>query len=396
MDTMAAKPRLESTPFERLNALWRYRKVVATTFVLVVGAAAIYTVLSPKRYESTATVLAPKEERSGLLGGLVASSLLPPTPGLSLGSVPSLTQNRDMLVSILKSRTVADLLVKQFGLQQRYASRYYEDAVERLKRVTDITISREGVISVKVEDRDANLAADVANAYVSHLDRLVARYGTGEAGRQRGFLTEQVARARVELEAAEEALRRFQERNRAISLQEQTRGAIETAARVKGEILAAEVQLQAMRSFATETHPDVVALRRRIDEMKRQVSEIQYGDSVMTSRRDFAVPFPKVPELGLELARLTRDVKVQETVVTLLTQQFEQAKIAEAKDIPVVNILDQAVPAERPSKPRVLLNLAVAGAVGTALAAMLAFLLDYIARLRDHLDMRNQTPAGRP
>jgi uncharacterized protein involved in exopolysaccharide biosynthesis len=140
-----------------------------------------------------------------------------------------------------------------------------------------------------------------------------------------------------------------------------------------------------MRSFATETHPDVIALRRRIDEMKRQVSDIQYGDSVVTARRDFAVPFPKVPELGLELARLTRDVKVQETVVTLLTQQFEQAKIAEAKDIPVVNILDQAVAAERPSKPRLLLNLAVAGAVGTALAAMLAFLLDYIARLRDHL-----------
>src|SRR5262249_54627716 len=160
--------------------LWRYRKVVVATFVLVVAAGAVLTAISPKLYESTATVLAPKETNSGLLGGVVASSLLQPAPGLSLGSIPSLTQTRAMLVRCVKSRTVADPLVKQCGLQERYRVGLYGDAVERLKQATDIAVSREGVISVKVENRDAQLAAELANAYVSHLDRLVARYGTGE------------------------------------------------------------------------------------------------------------------------------------------------------------------------------------------------------------------------
>src|SRR5437762_5391195 len=202
---MVGERGVEPAEFERLDALWRYRKVVVAAFLFVVAAVATYTALSPKRYESTATVLAPKEGSGNLLGGLAASSLLQ-QPLLSLGSIPSLTQNRDMLVSILKSRTVADSLIRQFGLQERYRSRYFEDAIEKLRGATDITVSKEGVISVKVEDADARLAADMANAYVSHLDRLVAQYGTGEAGRQRGFLTEQVARAAVALEASEAAL----------------------------------------------------------------------------------------------------------------------------------------------------------------------------------------------
>src|SRR5207302_1544505 len=111
-------------------------------------------------------------------------------------------------------------------------------------------VSKEGVISVTVEDTSPQVAALVANAYVAQLDRLVTEYGAGEAGRQRVFLTDQLARAKVRLAAAEDTLRRFQERNRAIVLQDQTRGAIEAAARLKGELMATEVQLQVMRSFA--------------------------------------------------------------------------------------------------------------------------------------------------
>src|SRR5206468_9109438 len=132
--------------------------------------------------------------------------------------------------------------------------------------------------------------------------RFVAKHSSGNAGRQRGFLTEQLARARVDLDAAEDVLKRFQERNRAVALQDQTRGAIDAAARLKGEIIAAEVQLQVMRNFATEANPEVVALRRRVDEMTRQLARMQYGDGAAQRResRDFAVPFARVPEIGLE------------------------------------------------------------------------------------------------
>jgi len=226
---------------------------------------------------------------------------------------------------------------------------------------------------------------------VEQLDQLVAQFGVGEAGRQRVFLTEQLARARGQLEGAEKALRSFEERNRAVVLQDQTRAAIDAAARLKAEMMAAEVQLQVIRSFATEANPDTVALRRRIAEMKRQLAQMQYGEdgsgrqgaSVSgDGRGDFYVPPARLPEVGLELTRLVREVKVQETLVTLLTRQFEQVRTAEARDMPIVQVLDRAVPAVYPSKPRLWLNLALAG-TGSLLAGLcLAFFLNRIRDLR--------------
>ncbi len=365
--------------------IWRYRWLILGLCVMAVLTAFISTIRMPKIYESTTTLLGPKEGGAGgFLGGLAASGLLQ-QPGLS---VPSFTPNRDMLVSVLKSRTVAQAVVERFRLQERYRARYLEDAIKGLRGATDISL-REGVISLKVEDTDPRLAAAIANFYVAELDRLVAQFGTGEAGRQRVFLIEQLARAKTDLDAAEEALRRFQEQNRAIALKEQTSRAIDAAARLKGEIMAAEVQLQVMRNFATEANPEMVALRRRIEELKRQLAQTQYGDDLSRlqspgqgrDRRDFTVPLPRVPGMGLELARLTRDMKVQETLVTLLNQHLEQARIAEARDLPVVQVLDRAVPAERPSKPRLRRDLAMAGMIGLLVGLVLAFLLEYLPNL---------------
>jgi len=359
--------------------VWRQRWMILTLCVIALAGAFVVSKLLPKTYESTAAVLAPKEgPAGGILGGLAASAgLLQQVVG---PSVPSLTPNRDLLISVLKSRTIADAVVTKFDLQQRYHERYREDAIKRLRTVTTVSLTKEGVITVRVEDPDSVRAAEMANHYVELLDRLVAQYSRGEAGRQRSFLTAQLASAKVDLDTAEQELRRFQERNRAIVLQEQTKGAIEAAARLKGEIIAAEVQLQAMRNFATEANPEVVLVRRRIDEMKRQLAQMQYGDGIAAApdgaRRDFSVPFAKVPEVGLELARLTRDVKIQETLVTLLTQQGEQARLVEAKDVPVVQVLDRAVPGERPVRPRTAVNVAVAVAAGLLLGVFLALLLD--------------------
>lgn len=363
--------------------VWRHRWLIGVVCLVAVLATFGATVTKPKVYESSAALLVPREGGSTLLGGLANSGLLSQVQGLSL---PSLTPTRDMLVSILKSQTVARAVVERFRLQERYRSVYLEDAIRELQGATMISVSREGIISVKVEETDPGLAAEMANFYVEQLDRLVTRYGISEAGLQRRFLTEQLARAKTDLEGAEEALRGFQERNRAIALQEQTREAIEAAARLKGEILAAEVQFHVMRNFATEANPEVVTLRRRIEEMKRRLSQMQYGDAVVDSatpgrdRRDFTVPFPKVPQVGLELARLTRGVKVQETLVMLLTQHLEQAKIAQARDLPIVQVLDRAVPAERHSKPRIRLSVAIAGLTSLFVGILLAFFVEYVRK----------------
>jgi tyrosine-protein kinase Etk/Wzc len=363
------------------RVVWRYRVSVAAALAIALVLAVFATIMLPKKYDATASLVTPRENVSaGILSGLAtASGMLQQVPT----SLPaSLAPNRDLIVGVLKSRAVAQAVSDRFALATRFKVRYPGDAVKRLQDATTISISREGVVSVTVEDTDPKLAADMANFYVEEVDRRVAQYSMGEAGRQRGFLTQQLARAKTDLDEAEHSLRRFQEQNRAIVLQEQTRGAIEAAARLKGEILAAEVQLQVMRNFATDANPEVIALRRRIDEMNRQFTQMQYGvgssQDVADKRRsrDFTVPFARVPEVGLELARLTRDVKIQETLVGLLTQNMEQARLGEAKDLPVAQVLDRAVPPDRHARPRLSINLAIGGAVGLALGCLLAFVLE--------------------
>ena len=376
----------EMTFGDLTSMVWRQRWVViALCVVASVGTFGVSRLL-PKWYESTATVVTPKEGSGGVLGGLLATGMLQQNPGVAMPTLPSFTPNRDLLVGVLKSRTIAQAIVERFGLQARYRAGYPDDAVKQLRDLTTIATSREGVISVKVEDRDPATAAAIANYYVELLDQQIARYGTGEASRQRMFLTGQLARSRVDLDAAEQSLRRFQEQNRAIVLQDQTKGAIEAAARLKGEIMAAEVQLQVMRNFATEANPEIVALRRRIDEMNRQYAQMQFGERSVPDGRaqkgDFTVPFARVPELGLELVKLAREVKIQEVLVTLLTQQLEQARIAEARDTPVVQVLDRAVPAARYSRPRAARNGAIAGVIMFVLGVSLAVMLENNASRR--------------
>jgi tyrosine-protein kinase Etk/Wzc len=362
----------------------RYWWLIGGVVVSAVLLTFIVTSRATKMYESTTTLITPRESTTGgFLSTIAATGLVQQLPGISL---PSLTPNRDIIVSIVRSRTVAEAVIKKFGLQERYNERLLDDTIRALRGATTVTLSKEGVISLKVEDSEPAIAAQMANFYVQELNRLVTELGSGDSSRQRVFIGEQMKLARKSLEEAEDGLRRFQEKNRAIVLQDQTRGALEAAARLKGEMIAAEVQLQVMRNFATESNPEVVSLRRRIDEMKRQLSQMQYGGDGSVgdgaaprgggARQDIYVPFARVPEVGLELARRTRDLKIQETLVTLLSQQFEQAKIAEAKDLPTVQVLDPAVPAQRHSRPSRLLNMAIAGTLSLLAGVILAVVAD--------------------
>jgi tyrosine-protein kinase Etk/Wzc len=394
MDEAQSRRRLDD---EEVNLLdyWRIvrkrLRLLAVLCVVAVLATMGYSLWMPKVYESTATILTPDERGArnlGLATALAASGIVQSVPGLSM---PSMTPQRDIFVSILKSRTMAQDVVERFNLQQRYGVPFLSDAIRRLLSSTTVSLSREGIISVKVAETDPQLAADIANFFVANLDQMVTRFATTEAGKQRVFIAERLGETEQELRRAEQALRRFQETNKVIALQEQARGVVETAAQLKGEIMASEVQLEVMRKFATEANPEVIKLKQRIEEMKRHLSQMQYGRGWVLPaenrnpgepRNEIHVPFAQVPELGLELARLMRDVKVQETVYTLLTQQLEQAKIAEARDMPTVQILDKAVPADRKSKPVIRLNMAIAGITSLLMGILLAFFLEYLAGVK--------------
>jgi len=377
----------------------RYWMILGLTFVSVFTAGYMSYFVMTKTYESKATILGPKESGGGG-AGLAAALAASGARQILADIMPSTGSNRDVFVAILKSRTMAQDLVDRFRLEEYYKATYPEDAIRALLSATGISVSKEGVISITVEDRDPKLAADMANAYVTNLDRMFAKMGVTDASRQRAFVADRLERTEKALRQAEEALRRFQEKNKTIGvMQEQARSAIEEAAKVKGQIVAAEGQLEFIRSFSTEANPQVLAQKRQIEEMKRQLAQMQYGRGMDLpsespnpgqSRKEFHVPFTKVPELGMEFVRLVRDVKVQETVAGLLTAQFEQAKINEARDMPTVQLLDKAVAAERKSKPKTVMNMAIAGALSLFVGIFLAFFLEYVERIRK----REQTAAA--
>ena len=372
------------------RVLWkRGWMIVGLSCVSILTAGLHSHFMALKIYESKAAILPPKEPGGG--GGLTALLGASGIGQFLSGALPGGGTTRDTFVAILKSRTMAQDLVDRFKLKEYYGSEVSEQAIKGLQTVTDVSVSKDGVISVRVEDKDPRLAAEIANGYVTNLDRILARLGTTDASRQRAFITDRLEKTKKALRQAEEALRRFQEANKAIVVQEQAKSAVEEAARVKGAIVVGEAQLEFLRTYATDSNPQVVAQRRQLEEMKRQLAQMQYGLGMELPsesrnpgqpRKEFHVPFAKMPEVGMEYIRLVRDVKVQETVHTLLMSQFEQAKINEARDAPTVQVLDKAVPAEQPSKPRTRMNMALAGALSVFVGIFLAFFLEYVERMR--------------
>jgi len=368
----------------------KYKWLIMILSVASLLVALIVGLLSPKIYESTSTILTPSE--SGGDGGTLLSFLS--SAGVAQGSagssIPSLTPNKDVFLSILKSRTLARKVVEEFDLKDHYKISHIESAINALRRSTSISESLEGVIIIRIEDKNPILAADIANGYPFYLDRFMAQHGTGAERRKRRFIEAQLTETKVRLTTAEEKLKHFQQKNRAISLINQAQGAINLQGVLKKGITDSEVELQVMRNFATELNPRVISLKGKIVELKHQLAQVQYETIELPgitanpghTKMDIYIPLVKVPEVSLELARLTRDLDIQSNVYILLTQQLEQVKIAEAEDTPVVQILDRAVPAIRKSKPTIALNMAMTGSVSFILTVLLAFFLEYIARQR--------------
>ncbi len=382
------------------HTIWKRKILLGIIFGGMTAFVFVLCLLTTNIYVSTATIVSLDNAAgsSSLLSSLGSVSALANIAGIS---TPSVTPNQDILVGVLKSRKVQENIVNQFGLIKYYYRKkifnlipfkrllYVEDALKYLQDVTDIEVSDEGVISITVSDKTPKMAADIANTYVENMGRIVMQLGTGAAGRQKCFIAEQLAKTEKDLKVAEEALKHYQEKNGAVSLDNQARGAIEAAAYLKGEIMASVVQLEVMQSYTKDSHPDVIKLKEKINELKRQLAESQYSEGIALPpfkgkvdhfQKEIYLPVANVPGAALELARLTRDVKAQEALFILLTQQLEQAKINEVKDTPVFQILDRAVPAERKSTPKTLIMTGLGGFMSIFLGIFIILFLEYLIK----------------
>ncbi len=380
-----------ATLFDYWDVLTKHRRLVGGLCLAGMLAALGVSLLLPNVYESTSSILPQLDSKEmGTLATLLASPAaggMAQNLGLGLPAMP--TTPTDVFVSILKSRVMADEVIGRFKLMDRYREKTMVETRKELEDHIRITVTKEKVIKVAVEDEDPQVAADMANFYVANLDRLNRTVTVSKAGQNRAFIERRLGETMESMAKAEDALREFQTKNRTVAVEAQAKVMIEAAAILQGQITAQEVQYQVMGTYLSPDNPDVARIRSNIEELKKQLSTMETGKGgkgqLPGDRLHPAMT--TVPDLALQFARLYRQVKVQETLFTLLTSQHEQAKIAEARDTPTVQVLDQGIPADKRVRPRLLLNTAVAGVLALVIGVFLAFFLDYRARLRPALPL---------
>jgi tyrosine-protein kinase Etk/Wzc len=372
---------LSDGPLDLLDILLvlarKRRMIIATTLIAFLLGAILSFLLRPK-FTAKAVIMPPQQQTS-------SSALLN-----QLGSIASLGGGAaalglktpaDLYIGILQSRTIADNIIAKFGLQSVYNRKTSEDNRAMLKSRTDIESGKDGLIQISVTDRDPNRARDLANAYVQELYDMNSNLAISEAAQRRVFFDQQLNGERKELAQAEEDLRATQQKTGIIQFTGQAQMIIQTIAQLRAQISSREVELESLRTYATDQNPDVNRLSQEISTMRSQLAKLENDPrSQAQPEGDISVPAGRVPSDSLEYVRRIRELKYHETLFDLLSRQYEAARIDEAKSAPIIQVVDKAVAPDKKSSPRRTLITIGFTVFGFAFASAVAFAQDAIRR----------------
>lgn len=358
--------------------LWEQRKLLGKFILWGAATALLVAFLIPTRYAST-TRLMPPDPPQGQ--GIAILAAMAGGAGGNLGAFGNdllgLKTSADLFATVLLSRTVQDELISKFDLRRVYGERRWVDTRKELTRRTDISIDRKsGVLIIQVTDHDPKRASAMAQEYVAQLNSVVTQLNTSSAHRERVFLEERLGQVKTELESAEKDFSQFASKNAAIDIKEQGKAMVESAAVLEGQLVATQTELQGLRQIYTDNNIRVRTAQARVNELQRQLLKLggkaeSSVDDAENSKDSGSYPsIRKLPLLGVTYADLFRRTKVEETVFEILTQQYELAKVQEAKEVPSVKVLDPPeIPEKKTFPPRLLILM-----TGTLLAFVLGVL----------------------
>lgn len=361
----------------------RKSTILWTTAVFAVLAVVI-SLLLPIRYTASATLMPPQQNTSLsslLMMQMGSLSNMASMAGSSLG----LKNPNDMFVAMLRSRTVEEGMVQKFGLMQEYHARLMSDAEKAFENHSTVEGNgKDGLIHISVVDHDPKRAAELANGYVDQFRHLSEHLAITEAGQRRLFFEGQLEQAKNNLANAEEALKKTQMQTGMIQLDSQARALIATAETLRAQVTAKEVQISALQAFAAEGNPQLIQAQQELASLQAQLKKLEGSES---STDSLIVPKGNVPEAGLEYVRRLRDVKYYETIFELLAHQYEVAKLDEAKEGAVIQVVDPAGVPDRRSFPKRGLIVAGATLLGFIFGVFLALFRSRMARLREDPEM---------
>jgi len=344
--------------------LINWKSILKLTFGATVVVFIYLLLISPVTYNASVTILPPAErDQFSGLGSLLAGGEV--TDFLTGKIAPG---NSQLFMQILKSRTAAEYVVNKNNLKDYYGIETVDEAAKELQKQLNLDLSKEGIITLSVnvktnlvplifsnKDSIKNLAAKLSNSYVQSLDKINREKVSYRAKRAREYIEQQIVQTKAELDTAETNLMEFQKTNKTISLPEQLTSAIESAAKLKAEIINTEIEIGLLEPNLREDNKALLQLKSKLNELHKEYKKFdEHSD-------DYIVAFSNVPELGMDLAKLLRAVKIKNEVYLLLQQQYYREKIQENRDVPTIDILDEAIPPRKQSSPRIIYSTLVSG-----------------------------------
>ena len=371
--------REKSNLLEFLLTLAKHKRTILWVVVPVMFLSAGLSLLLHNNYKGEAKIMPPQQTPSfsssmlDQLGGL--GTLLGAAGGGGLLHNPS-----DLYVAMLKSRTIADHIIDRFSLMSVYKAKRITDARLALQGNTIIIAGKEGVISVAVEDHDPKRAADIANAYVDELEKLSKVLTVTDAGKRRLFFEREAKIAQEQLQAAELDLKKTQEATGIIQIDNQSRVIFQAYAEVRAALTAKEIEIESMRAFATADNPDLIRLEHEKDALRAQVAAMEKGQGG-SPVGDIALE--KVPERALKYYDKLREVTYHNALLQLMLKQYEAARVDEAKDFVLIQVLDPAIPPEKKSGPFRSLIVLASTFVGFLLALAWIYFKETLERAKE-------------
>ncbi len=361
---------------ERLRLLWKRRRFFLRAGTLGLIASTVVAFLIPKSYTSTTQLMPPDPQSTS---GMAMMAAMAAKAGGGLGAVAGdllgLKSSGALFIGVLRSQTSQDRLIQQFDLRKVYGKQLVIDARMKLDENTSISEDRKsGIITISVTDHSPQGAAALASAYVDQLNSLVSELSTSSAHRERVFLEERLKVAKQDLDDASNQLAQFSSKNNTLDIQQEGKAMLDAAGTIAGEMIAAQSQLQGLRQIYTDNNSRVRSLNARVAELRKQLEKLggtsangtngtsastdQAGDP-SAAKAGGGLPYPTIkslPLLGAKYADYYRRAKIQETVYELLTEQYELAKVQEAKETPSVKVLDPArIPEKKSFPPRLVI-----------------------------------------
>lgn len=335
------------------------RKKLIIGFPLVVAAIALaVSLVLPNIYQATTKLLPPQQSQSS------ASALLAQlggAAGLAAGMV-GMKNPSDLYIGILKSRTVADKLVARFDLKKRYDTDSQETARKLLQERTVIAAGKDGMITVDVEDEDQKFVAQLTNAYVDEVQQMTRYLAVTEASQRRVFFERQLETAKNNLAKVEISLKGAMDTRGVISVDSESRAILETAARLKAQVSLKEIQLGSMRAFVTPQNQEFKRATEELASLRNELAKLEGGRVGSTQPSESN-------QAGLDNIQLMRDLKYYQMLYELLAKQYEVARLDEAKEPSLIQVLDPAIDPERKARPKRAL-IVLASAILAAFAAI--------------------------